>query len=285
MDPLSFAAEGMPPVGRGVFARATVPEGPFAFAVVNGAHRDWREQGAAARARGLDVWIFSGPDYWRPENWRAEARRIEERAVALGATGIIIDPENGWAGRDQSVTNAQRRAEFRAMGEWARDVSKRRGLRVGVTSFPMMPDIGVMAEAAGGALFGAPQLYDLNEPETDETLRAWFERWRAIFGPRLAICVPAWAAGERHRTEAGMRAYLDTLARVAPVPGAIAWPEGIPIPAYILRALASYEPGGSSLGTVLRTVEAALLRPVALVIIGAVLLLAVALAFATGKGA
>jgi hypothetical protein len=80
-----------------------------------------------------------------------------------------------------------------------------------------------------------------------------------------------------------MRDYLGTISRICPAPGSAAWPETVPIPQYINAAMAEYHPGGSSIGTILRTAEAALLRPIVLAVLGSLLLVIVMFMAATGK--
>jgi hypothetical protein len=263
---MSAAAQilgGVPPAGLGLYIRDAIDPRIGRFVALNAARSDLRAQATVARARGQEVWLYSMPSEWRPGVWRDSIASIGERARAIGAVGVIADPENGWPELSATV----RRRELAELG--AALAAAAASTRVGVTSYPMLPDLRSLADGCGTRVFGSPQLYGRTATDAP-TLRGWYDRWRdAGFGPRLVPSIAAWASSSQLETPEGYRRYLDALPRAG---GAIGWRATGPMQRHIAAALASYEPGGSAAGTAALAAAAGLGSPW---IAGLVVLLAV----------
>lgn len=282
MNLAALAMRGMPPSGKGAFCRDLVGEVQDTgaqFAAVNVGRADALDQ---ARELG-GAWLYSTPGSWRPDTWQEGLQRIlqvSRRAEEQGITihGILADPEGGWPAVSASV----RDREALRMGEALRAIAN--GMRVGLTTYPMWPAREAFHAGAGDALFYAPQIYGRTRQDPD-ILRGWYAIWTALAGPQH--CIPAiagWGASPLHRTARGYREYL---AMLPPAGGYIAWLPAGQVPEHIAEALRSYEPGGSTAGTMLYQLRAALLRPAVLgiaVAIGAVILIALYLMRRRGDG-
>jgi hypothetical protein len=246
---------GVPPSGLGLYSRNRPDaQGAWAFRVWHNA-RDWG---------------FMGVEQSTPDAWARELPRAVERARQYGQRGIVVDPENGWAdvGAD----------EWRAFGLALREVA--REFRVGVTSFPQVPRIEALFEAAGASVWGSPQLYFA--PEVNA--RGW-DRWRAMCGNRLIPSVKGYVQG-RHTTpalaawfgsESGYREYVDSLPTAA---GCIVWPVH-PMPGYMVSALESRYAGPRAVALAPSIAINTAASPAGFVLAALVL---AALAFAAVKG-
>ncbi len=267
IDPLAIACFGMPPTGLGVYGRDRVLTAPFKWRAVNAARADDAAQVGRARALGGSVWLWSGPDSWRPENWRATLANIVAECQQKSCAGFIADPENGWPDLSRARLAAEMAAFGAALGAASRET------RVGVTSYPTLPGLETLASNAGMGVWGSPQMY--GRTSTDRaTMHSWYARWTAAFGPlRVIPSIAGWVSSDKIDTDAEFRAYLAALPKA---PGAIVWPAG-ELPAHIMAALADYNPGGSLPGTAILSLAAFALRPIGAVLIA---LLAVAVAFA-----
>lgn len=262
MSPTAQILGGVPPAGLGLYIRDNLDPRLGRFVALNATRADLRTQAAAARARGQEVWLYSMPSEWRPNAWRDSIASIEDRARTVGAVGIIADPENGWP----ELSSTVRRRELAALGQALAALAG--STRVGVTSYPMLPDVRYLAEGCGTRVFGSPQLYGRTATDA-ATLRGWYDRWRdAGFGPRLVPSIAAWPASSQLETPEGFQRYLDALPRAG---GAIGWRATGAMPRHIAAALAAYEPGGSAAGTAALAAAAGLGSPW---IAGAIVLLA-----------
>jgi len=263
---MSAAAQilgGVPPAGVGLYIRDTIDPRLGRFVALNATRADLNAQATVARARGQEVWLYSLPSEWRPGVWRESLTSIVQRAGSIGAAGVIADPENGWPELGQLA----RRRELAELG--AALAAAAATTRVGVTSYPMLPDLRSLADGCGTRVFGSPQLYGRTATDAP-TLRGWYDRWRdAGFGPRLVPSIAAWASSAQLETPEGYRRYLDALPRAG---GAIGWRATGPLPRYIAAELATYEPGGSAAGTAALAAAAGLGSPW---IAGLIVLLAV----------
>lgn len=273
----ALLATGVPPTGRGLFARGdSIISGPWDFvSIVSGAR--WRELAAMAQARGLPHWFFLGPSSWRPESWRDTVPTIVARARATGAQGIIADVENGWPDLD----NDTRTRELTALGRKLADVSSE--TRVMVTSYPGLPGLTTLARACGDRVVGNVQIYGRGSRDA-AVFQRWYDRWSAAFGPRLTVSVAGegWSSVEPTNlwlNEPGaFPRYLASIPRSA---GGLVWYEGSDIPAEHKRALASWNPGGDTpLGGAALAAAAFLTGPVGIALLVLALVL-VAAYFAT----
>ena len=254
---------GVPPAGVGLYIRDTMEPRIGRFVALNAARSDLRLQATEARAGGREVWLYSMPSEWRPDRWRDSIASIGRRAAEVGAVGVIADPENGWPELSATV----RRRELEQLGAALAQLAGT--TRVGVTSYPMLPDLRSLAAGCGTRVWGSPQLYGRTATDAP-TLAGWLARWRdAGFGPRTIPSIAAWPASTQLETPEGFRRYLDALPRAG---GAIGWRATGPMQRHIAAALASYEPGGSAAGTAALAAAAALGSPW---ITGAIVLLAV----------
>lgn len=244
---LMFA--GMPPIGRGAYVQATVPDGPFRFYVLNAWRADLAEHVATVRARGAEVWLYGGPGRWTVDAWRASLAFIAQKAREVGTTGIVVNPEAG------SPDGEEARAFGRAVAALSLDH------RVGLAFTPFFHGLPEMAETVGDAVWSAVEVYSQGDgPGNDAAaFRTWFERSRRYFGPRAILSIAGWVPdGEPVLgTPEGYRDYLQKLPHVA---GAIAWTTG-QLPRHQRAALESWEPGGSATGTAALAALAFMARP------------------------
>lgn len=254
----AFLSAGLPPYGLGWYGRDgdeldTVPARFLVLSGVDGRLDRWVDQ---ARARGLPIWLFAGPSHFEPGTWEATLDRLERRAADVGAVGVVADPEGGWP----ELSQAARREALARFGARLRDLATR--TRVGVTSYPLFPDLELLAEAAGHAVWGSPQIYGRTSQDAREFAR-WWSRWEALFGSRAIPSIAGWAANPEQRTREGYREYL---ARLPKAGGAIVWtaagPGETPGAPFMAEELRVYEPGGSTVGTLALAARSFFLRPV-----------------------
>lgn len=270
----ALLATGVPPTGRGLFARGdSIIAGPWDFvSIVSGAR--WRELAAMAHARNLPHWFFLGPSAWRPESWRDTVPTIVARARATGAQGIIADVENGWPELD----NDTRARELTALGRKLAEVSNE--TRVMLTSYPGLPGLATLARACGDRVVGNVQIYGRGSREA-AVFQRWYDRWAAAFGPRLTVSVAGegWSPENDWLNEPGaFPRYLASIPRSA---GGLVWYEGSDIPEANKRALASWNPGGAlPLAGAAQAAVAFLTGPIGIALLVLVLVLAAAF-FAT----
>lgn len=264
---------GLPPFGRGVFLSNSVPErGLFQFVVVNGFRTDAETQIVTAKSRGFSVWVFGLPGKWTPANWRASCAQMAALVRRTGIAGFIIDAENEWP----SMSRPARQAELVAMGEVIKGLAV--DMRIGFCSYPDFPDLEFLYNACGQWCFGSPQLYG-QHGESDAVQAQRANRWRRLWGPRIAPCFAAWHLSDRQADAGAYRLYL---AGFPHAPAAIAWANPGSTPIYP-EVIAGFEPGGSSLGTTSLYFAAMLERPAAAVAAASVAILAfVLVVFAMG---
>lgn len=249
---------GDPPSGIGPFLRNAYVAGPWHYVLVNAWRSDAGELARTARAAGLGVWLYGTPEHFEPQTWREGLAFLLSRKEAIGADGVIVDAEEGWASQPN---------EARALGQAMRAASS--DTRIGFTSFPAFGPLRELAAAAGEGVFGVPQIYgaSLPGPIDAPTVRAWWARWQAVFGPRLVPAIAGWVANRLQETPAGFAEYL---AMIPSSPGAMVWLEIGVMPSQIAQGLASYQPGGSSIGTLAQGALVFVARPAGLVTIAAV---------------
>ena len=153
-----------------------------------------------ARDRGLQVWLWSGPESWSADNWEPTLRALSGRAAFMGLSGFVADPESGWQGRQ---------AERIRLGKSLQAATQITS--VGVTSYPSWY-IQDVAEHAP-SVWGSPQLYGIVSPGTPQELRARGMRWA-----KLMPTIPSLAAWSRSPVE--QESYLQAF---SDAPGAILW--------------------------------------------------------------
>lgn len=238
-----FSSGGLPPTGRGIYARAQSVDwlAGFDFVALHRARRDTPQKARDLMARGVSVWLYSTPAEWAPGAWQAELQIIGDMALNLGVAGIIADPENGWP----SVSRAVRDREASALGAGLAELAM--STRVGVTSYPAFPARRQIAAACEGRVWGSPQIYD--KGYSAERIFAFYSDWLALFGDaRVIPSISAWpssrsgsASTSRLRTREGFRAYLTQF--VPPAVGAIGWPTQNAAP-YFKQEILAWHPGG-----------------------------------------
>lgn len=261
---------GFPPIGLGVFARDSVPDGPWSHVAINVARGDAAQLAALAKARGKDVWIYMTFEQFTPATWREGLALLVARAASLGATGIIVDAEEGWAGQD---------AEAALLGAAMRVAAQ--DTRVGFTSIPSFGPLAAVARAAGESVFGMPQIYGRTSVDP-AAFRAWWARWQSEFGVRLIPAIAGWVSSPALSNAPGFAQYLSILPNA---PGAFVWLGEGGIPPHVLAGLQGYNPGGSIPGTWFRALEAWIARPAGLVTAGIVLVTLCVIAAATYRSA
>lgn len=269
MDIIAVLARGVPPIGRGYYARSHAMRGPYAFAIVNATRSDYAAVAAQCRSYGQQVWLYMTPEKWHPDNWVASLLEISGKRRAIGCTGFIADAETRWG----ALAREERR---RLLGNFGRALAAEAdNCRVGFTSFPDFPDLDALAHAAGDAIFGSPQVYGQDPQNRASVFAGWWARWRALFGPRLLLSFALWPPEDNTRMQS-LDGYTEYLSHLPHACGAAGWTTGDP-PNYMLAQLPSYEPGGSAAGTILAAFEAGALRPVTAIATAIVVLLVVAI--------
>lgn len=206
----AIAFHGIPPGGLGVFTRGSLLEGPWRWYAA-----DPRIGGGALVRQCLTrgpCWLFQGPDAWRPETWRATLAAQLAAVRALGATGIIANPEAGW--------ERASREEKEAFGAALRAASFE--TRIGVVTIPSWGPFEIVARAAGRGVWWSMELYSQSAREA--MVPALWARWTAIVGRRLIPTLagfdpPADSDGTLDTPE-GYSRYLDSIPRTG---GAIVW--------------------------------------------------------------
>lgn len=235
--PESVVVRGLPPTGRGGYGREELESYLSTFVAINGIRNDAPEKAEEARARGLEVWLYAGPDHWLPRDqvtdprehdWATTLQRQIDLCLSIGAVGIIADPERNWEGK---------RAEAQELGRALKQASSR--VRVGFTSFPTWPWVESLAAECVGYVWGSPQIYGRLQQGAD-TFARWYRPWADAFGAaRVIPSIAGWVASELHSTPEGYAQYLATL----PVStGCIVWDESGTPPSFIVSALSEYEP-------------------------------------------
>lgn len=268
----AIALAGVPPAGLGVYGRDVVLGEPFRWRAVNGSRADSAAQAQRARELGGGVWLWSGPESFAPSAWRATLARLASLAESYGAEGVIVDPESAWPG----LARGARQRELAAFGEALRDLSSR--MRVGITSYPSFPDLETLAEHAGSAVWGSPQIYGRTSLDP-AAFAQWYSRWTGIFGAtRVIPSIAGWASSDGIDTGPEYRAYLDSLPRAS---GAIVWPPQGNLPRHIAAELATYSPGGNAVASAGRALASFAARPVFMVAaVAAIAIIAGAVALA-----
>jgi hypothetical protein len=224
------------------------------------------DRAARARAAGKGVYLYSLVDGWTPSRWRAELTTITAEAIALGADGIICDPEGGWSG---DYTQA------RALGAALAGVSRASGLSVGVTSYPAWGGRRhLLAGIADADVWVSPQCYYKDTAWGDNgsglgNIRRWIEAW----GETGRAVVPGVSCWQWASVPATADAWARYFGAFPPVRGAIGWPisgpSGVvlaawqafrpsPVPAPVDEALSDLERIASKAGVDLGTLAALL---------------------------
>lgn len=185
---------------------------------------------AAARASGLQVWLYDMPSGWEPGTWSRSAAACDRLLSAHPwLAGVIVDQEGGWASSDAGSDR-----EHAALCAWmhARSAS----CAVGWTSYPDHHRRRSVA-AACPRVFGVPQCYGVRTPGTPAELAARAESWRPIFSAGVVPALAGW-----HRDAADQRAYLEAFR-----PPAFLWVTSSPAPGSgVFAALHDWTRGGAS---------------------------------------
>lgn len=255
---------GMPPVGRGVFARSSVPLGPWRWVAVAADNRA-QQNVDEARRRGLEVWLYRGADAFQVGNWRATLAEMVRIGRALNVPRLIPDPES--MGHDAGAMAALG-AELALLAN---------DFRICVTSYPDVAHLDLLLAPLGERVSGLVQIY-ARTSQSPSDWRVWFNRWVPHFGARLSIVAAAWQAGPSQANETAYQHYLANLPHSA---GAGFWYASSP-PAWMLAAISNYEPGGSFVGTYAYAARAYAARPVGVGTIAGVVLLVLVVFLAAG---
>lgn len=267
MNFLALLFAGVPPKGKGLYARETVEPGDWDFIAINHTRSDRATQAAEVRRRGARLWLYSTPETWQPETWRETLTNILARARELGAVGIIANPESEWGTADAAPLGT-------ALAEAADE------FQVVCASYPNWHGLARFAEAAGRKVSGSVEIYG-NSSMDPEVFASWYAAWHSAFGGRVCLSIAGWPTNEAMSDAEGFRAYLASLPKSG---GAIVWDATGDAPTYITDALATYQPGGSAVGTAALAGSAALRAPgiQALIVLGAIVAAIVAMGAARG---
>lgn len=241
---------GDPPTGLGAFLRDSYVPGPWNFVLVNAWRGDAQQLVQTARNAGVGAWLYGTPEHFRPDTWREGLAYLLERKASLGADGVMVDAEDGWGtGHDNEAS---------AMGTACRTASS--DTRIGFTSVPSWGPLRAFTSAAGESVFGVIQMYghSVPGPLDEATMRAWWARWSSVFGVRLAPAIAGWVANPLQSTPAGYASYLAMVPRSS---CSMVWLELGVMPSFIVSGLASYQPGGSSVGTLAQSAVVFAARP------------------------
>lgn len=250
---------GRPPSGVGVFARAQSVEwlSRWDFVALNAKRGDTAAKARELMARGVEVWLYSTPQYWTPHAWPAELLAIQTQVHELGVTGFIANPESSWSGKRDSAA---------ALGTALRDAASR--TRVGLVSLPMWPGLRACGEACGGTVWAAPENYAKASYQRGGAplLARWVKRYRDAFGhDQVITAVSAWARvnGIVTNDAASYRTYLAAQPTTV---GSIAWTAGTG-PAWMLDELREWKPAGGIVHRSARQMLAWLRSPLGLVVV------------------
>lgn len=208
-----------PPTGHGIYARALGIEylRRFDNVAIQYTRTGSGELARALLADGVDVYAFDGPAAWRPSDWRRTLPDILSWARAVGATGILPDPEDAWRGARAEQMSQLGRALREAAAE----------LPVCITAFPLLPHRQALAAETKGYVSASPQLYAKGHPAS--ALKAWFDHWEDLWGAGAVVPSVSIGSGIRDAdpvafgSAAGFHAYLES---VPAAPGWWAWPTG-----------------------------------------------------------
>src|SRR5690606_8387825 len=139
--------------------------------------------------------------------WPETAARLEEAALRLRCRGVVADPEGiGWNDLSASLREPQIGGLALALRHM-----RQSGLDVGVTSVPLWPLRGMLAEALGGVAWGSPQVYLRDDLAARPPARQVMAEWRRLFGSAIPS-VALWSGrGSVYDTEAAYREYLAQL--------------------------------------------------------------------------
>jgi len=268
----ALGARGLPPNGRGIYVRESITDAQRIganFAMVNAERSDADE---LARSLG-GAWLYSLVGAWRPDTWRDGlaqilAKRRQLLAQGIPVHGIVADPEGGWP----QLSAAQLASKVTALGQTLAALASE--MRVGLTTYPSWPGRLALVAAAGDALWYSPQIYGRTSQDPADLAR-WYALWTSVAGPQHCIpTIAAWPVSPMHATAQG---YHDYLAMLPAAAGYIAFDGMGRMPTHIADALLTYEPGGSALETAALGARNLLLRPAAIGIAVAIVVLVVLL--------
>lgn len=182
----------------------------------------------ADRVRALES--FAG-DRWvgwllpLPSTWRALAPRVLEVCAALGAAGVVIDPEAEWKADDRNASGLRPEE----MAEEARafvDYFQSRGVHVVLCTYAL-PPASFPLEAFGAAKAGIAQTYDRDVRLDDGYLEQSRARWRARgWSAQWVPSVGLWnhsATPQRVKTPDELRRHLEQRPRDSVVWGPSVW--------------------------------------------------------------
>ena len=147
------------------------------------------ETALAARARGMRLWGWTWPSYWRPDSWRRGLEIIEQRGRELEVDGVIVDIEEwssagGWGQHPTELSRC-----LAAIGELAERMP------VGLTTFPSWGGARGQQELrarAPGLTFVSPQCYGVRGGNTPQQTVEWARTWRANFPQPVIPSLAAW---------------------------------------------------------------------------------------------
>lgn len=199
----------LPPKGHGVYARGQSADwlAQWNFVAINLDRGDAISTARALVGRRISVWFYKTPGAWVPSHdLDAEITQHEQAVQETGATGYIVDAENGWPG-----STSDRADELAA----AIRASIDRGFRVGFTSYP---EFRWRANLAKSGAWGSPQLYRPSDV-------AWFGEWKSLFGTLMIVpSVSLWPSPQNYAfTPDNFPPYLASIPGAV---GAIGWTTG-----------------------------------------------------------
>lgn len=264
----AIVTSGLPPFGLGFYAREDALELETRWVAIRADRGDAARQAEQVHARGAQLWLWIGPELSRHDNFDEGLALLRERARSLGAAGVIVNPEKNRRTGGWNVSNPRE-----VMGRYGAACAQLASdTRVGVVTFPSHPGVEEFARAAGGKVWGSCELYGENVPDAAGMAR-WTQRFTDAFGAaRYIPSIAGWSHGPHTNSPEAFRAYL---AKIPAAAGAIAFDSMGEMRPWMRAELMNYQPGGSSIGTLVLALRALLARPEGAAIAGALVLLAV----------
>lgn len=230
-----------PPRGKGIYSRDAYSSeflSGFDFVVLNAANtRDTGRHAEYLAERGVPYWFYVGPRDSRPDSWQSGIFKCQRALQRHGGKGFLLDPEGGWAGGNASMAEAMGAALGAAAGD----------TRVGFTSYPSWAYTERVFNAAGGQIFGSPQIYGKTSWKNNRgALVSWYNRWVSIFGAgKLVPSVSLWDGSSSNAPAVitSPALYAQYLSDLPASAGAIAWSDTRGGPAWMQQMYHAHSTG------------------------------------------
>lgn len=186
----------------------------------------------ARTAPALKVFVWAGPQYWRPDTWAATLTLLQGQVTTHRMDGLIADVEDWTSPRNdfrpwQQATTAEKQQLVQRLASAAETTS------VGFTSFPAHAMVEQVARSSR-RIWGSPQLYGLRTT-TIAQLQQQRVRWAGLFS-QITVSLAAW-----DRDAAEQTTYLRNWANEA---GALFWVANALSNQPLFNSLRDWNPAG-----------------------------------------